>query len=143
MLSEIEELTRRAKAEHLGNEIALLSAHITVATARLLDLIREFDALGGWGNGFLSCAHWLNWRVGVGLHAAREQVRTARALAQLPRIAEAFSRGLVSYSKVRALTRVATPDVEERLLTFATHGTASQVEQIAGAWRRVDRAAEV
>jgi hypothetical protein len=139
---EIDELTRRAEAERLGNEIALLSAHITVATARLLDLIREFDALAGWANGFLSCAHWLNYRVGIGLHAAREQVRTARALAHLPRIAEAFARGTVSYSKVRALTRVATPEVEERLLTFATHGTASHVEQLASAWRQVDRTAE-
>ena len=139
---EMDELTRRVEAERLGNEIAVLSAHTTVATARLLELIREFDALGGWGNGFLSCAHWLNYRVGVGLHAAREQVRTARALAQLPRIAEAFAHGVVSYSKVRALTRVATPEIEERLLTFATHGTAAHVERIAAAWRRVDRAAE-
>jgi hypothetical protein len=113
-----------------------------VATARLLDLIRDFDALCGWGNGFLSCAHWLNYRVGIGLHAAREQVRTARALGQLPHIAEAFARGTISYSKVRALTRVATPATEERLLTFATHGTAAHVERLAAAWRRVDRAAE-
>ena len=108
----------------------------------LLDLIREFDALGGWANGFLSCAHWLNYRVGVGLHAARDQVRTARALPQLPLIAEAFARGAVSYSKVRALTRVATSETEQRLLNVAIHGTAAHVEAVVGAWRRVDRAAE-
>ena len=142
MLIAMDERARLQETERLGNEIALLSAHITVATARLLELIREFDALGGWSNGFLSCAHWLNYRVGVGLHAAREQVRTARALAQLPLIAEAFARGTVSYSKVRALTRVATPEVEARLLTVAQHGTAAHVERVAAAWRRVDRAAE-
>ena len=76
MLVEMDDIARRARAEELGNEIAVLSAHITVATARQLELIREFDALGGWANGFLSCAHWLNYRVGVGLHAAAS--RSAR-----------------------------------------------------------------
>jgi hypothetical protein len=112
MIIEMDEVVRRAETERLGDEIARLSAHITVATARLLALIAEFDALNGWGNGFLSCAHWLNYRVGLGLHAAREQVRTARALARLPRIADAFAHGAVSYSKVRALTRVATAETE-------------------------------
>jgi hypothetical protein len=69
-------------------------------------------------------------------------VRAARALANLPLIAEAFAQGKVSYSKVRALTRVATPETEERLLTFATHGTAAHVERLASAWRRVDGTAE-
>lgn len=142
MIIEMDEMVRRAETERLGDEIARLSAHITVATARLLTLIAEFDVLGGWGNGFLSCAHWLNYRVGLGLHAAREQVRTARALAHLPRIADALARGAVSYSKVRALTRVATAETEERLLTLATHGTAAHVESIVSAWRRVDRTAE-
>src|SRR5207249_2260194 len=97
--------------ERLGDEIAELSAHLDAATARLLDLIREFDARGGWGNGsgFRSCAHWLTWRVGLNPGAARERVRVARALGTLPRLAEALARGELSYSKVRALTRVATP----------------------------------
>src|SRR5574342_1023104 len=142
MVIGMDEMARRARAEELGTEIAVLSAHITVATARQLALIREFDALGGWANGFLSCAHWLNYRVGVGLHAAREQVRTARALPQLPLIAAAFARGAVSYSKVRALTRVTTPETEKRLLNVAIHGTAAHVEAVAGARRRGDRAAE-
>src|SRR5213593_4407980 len=51
--------------ERLGEEIAELAVHLDAATARLLDLIREFDARGGWGNGFRSCAHWLSWRVGL------------------------------------------------------------------------------
>jgi hypothetical protein len=100
--------------ERLGDEIALLSAHIEVATARLLDMIRDFDVRGGWGNGFLSCAHWLNWRLGLGLHTAREHVRVARALASLPLVAQAFAGGELSYSKVRAVTRVAIAETEER-----------------------------
>src|SRR6266850_795379 len=131
-----------AAAQRLGNEIAELSAHIEVATARLLNLIREFDALGGWNNGFKSCAEWLSWRVGLDLHAAYERVRVARALPNLPRIAETLARGELSYSKVRALTRVATPETEDRLLAFARCGTAAHVERLVRAWRRVDRNAE-
>jgi hypothetical protein len=108
----------------------------------LLDLIREFDSRGGWGNGFRSCAHWLSWRVGLDLGAAREKVRVARALGTLPRLAKALGRGELSYAKVRALTRVATPQTEERLLAVGRAGTAEHVERIVRGWRRVDRAAE-
>jgi hypothetical protein len=66
--------------DRLGDEIAELSAHLDAATARLLDLIREFDAREGWNAGFRSCAAWLSWRVGLDLGAARERVRVARAL---------------------------------------------------------------
>jgi hypothetical protein len=105
-----------AELDRLGDEIAELSAHLEAATARLLDLIREFDARGGWSNGFRSCAHWLSWRIGLNLGAAREKVRVARALATLPLLAQALARGELSYAKVRALTRVATPETEKRLL---------------------------
>src|SRR5262250_1223119 len=128
--------------ERLGDEIAEFAAHLDAATARLLDLIREFDARGGWGNGFSSCAHWLAWRVGLELGAAREHVRVARALESLPRLKEALARGELSYSKVRALTRVATPETEERLLAVGRAGTACHVERIVRAWRRIDRIAE-
>ena len=130
-------------AQRLGNEIAELSAHIEVATARQLNLIREFDALAGWAAaGAKSCAEWLSWRVGLELNAAYERVRVARALPNLPLVSAAFARGEISYSKVRAVTRVATPHTEERLLNFARCGTAAHVERLVRAWRRVDRNAE-
>ena len=131
-----------AELERLGDQIAELSAHLDAASARLLDLIREFDARGGWGNGFSSCAAWLTWRVGLEPGAAREHVRVARALGTLPLLAQALARGELSYSKVRALTRVATPDAEERLLAVGRAGTAEHVERIVRGWRRVDRIAE-
>jgi uncharacterized protein DUF222/HNH endonuclease len=131
-----------AEMDRLGDEIAELSAHLEAATARLLDRIREFDARGGWGNGFRSCAHWLSWRVGLDPGAAREKVRVARALGTLPLLAAALARGELSYAKVRALTRVATPETEERLLKVGRAGTAAHVEQIVRGWRRVDRKAE-
>jgi hypothetical protein len=129
--------------ERLGDEIAELAAHLDAATARLLDLVRDFDARGGWGNGFRSCAEWLTWRIGLAPGAAREHVRVARALGSLPRLADALARGELSYSKVRALTRVATSDTEERLLKVGTAGTAAHVERIVRAWRYVDRKAEI
>src|SRR5947207_2004165 len=131
-----------AELERLGDEIAVLSAHLDAATAHLLDLIREFDARAGWNTGFRSCAEWLSWRVGLDRGAARERVRVARALGTLPRLARALARGELSYSKVRALTRVATPDTEERLLAVGRAGTAEHVERIVRGWRRVDRNAE-
>jgi hypothetical protein len=119
-----------AELDRLGDEIAVQSAHLEAATARLLDLIREFDARGGWNTGFRSCAAWLSWRVGLDLGAARERVRVARALATLPRLARALARGELSYAKVRALTRVATAETEERLLAVGRAGTACHVERI-------------
>ncbi len=131
-----------AEMDRLGNEIAELSAHLDAATAHLLDLIREFDARGGWNHGFRTCAHWLSWRVGMDLGAARERVRVAHALGSLPRLADALARGELSYAKVRALTRVATPETEERLLAVGKVGTACHVERIVRGWRRVDALAE-
>ena len=128
--------------DRLGDEIAELSVHLEAATARLLDLIREFDAHGGWGNGFRSCADWLSWRVGLDPGAARERVRVARALGTLPLLARALARGELSYAKVRALTRVATPETEEQLLAFGRTGTAAHVERLVRGWRRMDRIAE-
>ena len=85
--------------DRLGDEIAELSAHLEAATERLLALIREFDARGGWNNGFASCAAWLSWRVGLDPGAARERIRVARALATLPSLADALGRGELSYAK--------------------------------------------
>ena len=134
-------LRRRDEAERLGNGIAELAARIQAATYELLVMIRAFDEREGW-SGFKSCAHWLNWRTGLALGAAREKVRVARALGDLPLLSDAMRHGRISYSKVRALTRVATPANERRLLHFAECAPASYVERLARAWCRVDRVEE-
>ena len=126
--------------EALGEQIAALAARIHAATYELLVLLREFDERTGWNSGFLSCAHWLHWRTGIDLGAAREKVRVAHALAGLPRISATMQRGSISYAKVRALTRIATPANETALLTAAQAGTAAHVERLVRAWRRVDDA---
>ena len=123
----------------LGEAIAELAARLHAATYELLVMLRDFDAQKGWNNGFLSCAHWLNWRTGIDLGAAREKVRVARALPGLPLISNALQRGAVSYAKVRAITRVATPETEQKFLDVALAGTASHVDRIVSGWRRVDR----
>src|SRR5262245_30258841 len=138
----IARLDRAAELARLGDEIATLSAHLEAATARLLDLIREFDALGGWKDGYASCARWLAWRGGIDAGTARERVRVARALGSLPHLARAFSRGELSYAKVRALTRIARPETEERLMNVAMAATAHHVERIVRGWRRVDSKVE-
>ena len=130
-----------SSVDTLGDRIAELAAGIQAATGELLGLLREFDARNGW-EGFASCAEWLSWRTGLAPGAAREHVRVARALGELPRLRDALRRGAVSYSKVRAVTRVATPETEQALLDVALAGTEAHVEQIVRTWRRVDRAAE-
>ncbi len=127
--------------EVLGNRIAEAAACIQAATYELLVLIRQFDERAGW-DGFASCAHWLSWRIGLAPGPAREHVRVARALADLPLLSAAMQHGQVSYSKVRAVTRVSTPETEQDLLDLALAGTAAHVEQVVRSWRRVDRAAE-
>jgi hypothetical protein len=128
-----------ASIEQLADAIAELAARLHAATYELLVLLRRFDDRHGWNNGFLSCALWLSWSTGIDLGAAREKVRVARALAHLPRISAAMACGELSYAKVRAITRIATPPQEEKLLDVARAGTAAQVERIVRAWRRVDR----
>lgn len=123
----------------LGEAIAELSARLHAATYQLLVMLRQFDDGAGWSSGFQSCAHWLHWRTGIDLGAAREKVRVAHALEVLPVISGAMERGELSYAKVRALTRIATPDNERQLLDVALAGTAAHVERIVRAWRRVDR----
>jgi len=127
-----------APTELVGEQIAVLAARLHAVTYELLVLLREFDHRFGWNSGFLSCAHWLHWRTGINLGAAREKVRVAHALAALPRISATMRRGAISYAKVRGLTRGATPENEASLLDFARAGTAAQTERLVRAWRRVD-----
>lgn len=123
----------------LGESIAALATRIHAATYELLVMLVDFDERQGWNTGFLSCAHWLHWRTSVDLGAAREKVRVARALPSLPLVSAEMRRGRLSYAKVRALTRVATPDNEQALVDLALAGTCTQVERVARAWRRVDQ----
>ena len=129
--------------EALADEITTLAGHLNAAQHRFLKLLDEFDRHQGWaGPGVRSLAHWLNWKCGIGDLAAREKVRVARALRDLPKIDAAFERGEVSYSKVRAMTRAATPKNEAQLLNIARHGTAEHMERLVRVYRRARQRAE-
>ncbi len=130
----------RQEVDQLADDIAVLAARIDAATHQLLAHIRRFDEAKGWARqGALSCAHWLSWRIGIDLPAAREKVRAARALAALPKIDAALARGELSYSKVRAMTRVAGAHNEELLLDMAKVATGAQMEKVVRGLRRVLR----
>ena len=104
----------------LEAQITELAGHLNAANHRWLVLIAEFDRRNGWSDGATqSCAHWLSWKCGLDLGAAREKVRVARAIESLPQISAAMANGRLSYSKARALTRVATPATEDVLLNVA------------------------
>ena len=138
----IDKETGMSAKERMGEEIATLAARIDAATYELLVLIRRFDEEEGWNCGFLNCARWLTWRIGLAPSAAREKVRVARALGDLPLMSEAMKRGELSYSKVRALTRVARPETEKELVELGRAGTAAHIERVVRAWRRIDRSVE-
>jgi hypothetical protein len=129
--------------EDLGQEIAELAARLDAATHRLLTCIRQFDEQSTWAErGAVSCAHWLSWRIGLDLATAREKVRVARALGTLPAIDGALASGKLSYAKVRALSRVATPDNEATLLEMALYATGAQLERICRSFRNAQMADE-
>jgi len=128
----------------LAAQITELAGHLNAAQYRWLCLIAEFDRRQGWSDGATqSCAHWLNWQCGIDLGAAREKVRVAHALTKLPQIAAAMARGVLSYSKARALTRVACAQTETYFLEIALHGTAAHVEKLVQGYRRAKEAAEL
>ena len=131
--------------DRLGREITELAAHIHAATCRWLGLVAEFDRRSGWAQwGCKGCAQFLSWRCAIAPGAAREHVRVARRLQELPLIRAAFAEGRLSYSKVRALTRVENVEHEDGLLSLARHSTAAQLERMVRAYRGVvvaDRAA--
>ena len=127
----------------LAGSVATLAAHIHAATYRLLVLIAELDRRELWATqGAMSCAQWLSWACGIDAHTAREKVRVARALEELPLLSASLSRGELGYSKARALTRVATSDNEAYLLEIGLHGTAAHVEKFARLYRQATRANE-
>ena len=126
-----------APTDWLEREIGELSAHIAAAMCRWLELVAEFDrrrAHEAWG--FHSCGAWVAWRCAIDPRSAREHVRVARALEGLEQVRECFGRGELSYSKVRAITRIATPQIEAELLEMARWATASQLERLVRGYRR-------
>ena len=124
--------------ESLGERIAEQAAHLDAALHRLLTDLRTFDRGGGWhAQGARSCAHWLSWRVGWGLGTAREHLRVADRLADLPLLDDALRCGEVSYSKIRAITRVATLENEAALLEIARHSSGHQLETVCRKYRAV------
>ena len=126
--------------EALDSEIVALSHRMTTQEYEFLMLLCAFDERGGWLKwGSASCAEWLHWRCDLSLSAAREKVRVARALKTLAFISQAFEAGLLSYSKVRALTRVANPGNEAELLSYASNVSAALVEQYCQQLRNVNR----
>lgn len=117
--------------ERVEAELCTLAGQIAAATCRFLTLLADFDAREGWaGWNVRSCAHWLSWRCGMDLRTAREHVRVARALGGLPLTRDAFAEGRLSYSKVRAVARVATTETEADLVDAALHAPAAHLERL-------------
>ena len=127
--------------ERLEAQICELAGHLTAATCRFLILLGDFDDRRGWASwDFPSCGAWLSWKCQMASGTAREHVRVARALRSLPVIRGEFGAGRLSYAKVRALTRIATPSTDAGLAEIAGPMTGNQLERFARAHRTVTRA---
>jgi hypothetical protein len=125
---------RKTMSEDVGHRIEALAAQINASTAELVELSAEYDDVGGWlGVGLRSCAHWLSIHTGVDVWTGAEMVRTGHALRELPRIADAFAQGRLSFDKVRKVTRVAVPDDEEVWLEVALNASGGQLSRICRA----------
>jgi hypothetical protein len=119
-----------ASIDELDRNILKLCSRINTATYELLILVREFDERVGWLKwGMQNCAEWLAWRCDFSMTTALEKVRVAHALKSLPLTSQEFASGKLSYSKVRALTRVANRSNEEVLVEFALRSTAVHVAE--------------
>jgi hypothetical protein len=139
-----ERAARIQSLQDLEDQITELVGHLNAANYRFLKLLAEFDRRNGWIEVCAqTCAHWLNWKCGIAIGAAREKVRTARALESLPLISAAMERGELSYCKVRAITRIASPATEADLLMIAQYGTGYHVEKLVRLYRRCQEAEEV
>ena len=134
---------RVTRIDALADELCRLAAHLAAAEYRWLRLLAEFDEAGGWAQqGARTCAAWLSWACGISPGTAREKVRVAQALPSLPKVCESFAAGRLSYSKVRAITRVATPENEELLVQYGESATAAHLEKVLRGYRHVRRLEE-
>ena len=138
--SPIANPVTKRKIDDLEEEIISLSKHMNQDEYRFLVMVREFDIRQGWrAYQFNNCAEWLNMKCGISPGTAREKVRVALALLDLPQCSEGFAKGELSYSKVRAMTRAATVLNEEKLVDYALKATAHQVEEHCRRLRNADR----
>jgi hypothetical protein len=135
-MAKLTELT----LSDLTDELAAHAAHMSAGMCRYLDLVAECDRRGTAASGWSSTAEWLAWRCGLNPRSAREHVRVARALEEVPLIHAAFGKGELSYAKVRSLTRAHRPDREDEFLRLAEVLTASQLDRALRAYRRVTTA---
>jgi hypothetical protein len=119
------------------DEVTTWAGRMAAGEAQLLLYVGELDARNAWsGGGVLSCVHWLSWRCGMGAKVASDRVRIARALRTLPKTFAAFAAGQVSFTQVRAITRVAVPEDEAKYLGIAKAATGQQLERLVRGIRR-------
>ena len=122
----------------LRRAVTRMAGHINHADWRFIKLIAAMDRRRGWDErGYCNLGNWLDHRCGLGPCAARERIRIGRALARLPRIDAAFRDGILSYSKVRAITRVANRENEAMLLAVAGRSSAAELESLVRSHERV------
>lgn len=98
-----------------------------------LGALARFDRSQGWAvDGQLSCVDWLCWRARMARATAYEKLQVAHELSRRPLMAQAFGEARVSYSVVRAMSRMEHPDpeVDAALIELGRAGTVADVERM-------------
>lgn len=135
----MQTLAYHRSIDQLEESLLSLAKRRNQVEYEFLKAVQEFEIRQGWRLWHMNnCAEWLNLKCGIVLGTAREKVRVALALFNLPKCSEAMARGKLSYSNVRSLTRVATPENEAELVDFAVFATADQVQRYCRRNRRGD-----
>ena len=127
--------TRPRASPSLTDQLEAVVATWAQSHCDLVALAAEFADSPEWIlTGSPTAAHWLAIIADVEPCTAREWIRIGRRLGELPAIADAFRTRAISYSKVRTLTRLATPENEHELLRIATTTTAADLGRALAAW---------
>ncbi len=80
--------------------------------------------------GFASFAEYVERRLGFDARTTRERLRVARALESLPEVRKVLASGERSWSAVREITRVATPENEAVWVARTERMTVRQIEHL-------------
>jgi len=123
--------------EELLNEVIRFAAFLNVVNWHFINMLAEFDRRGLWrSGGYSSLVNWLDHRCGMAPGAARARIRVARKLKDMTLISQAFEKGEISYSKVRAITRVANRETEATLLKMAARCSAAELESLVSTYEK-------
>jgi hypothetical protein len=129
--------TWKTSTEQLRHDISKVSREIAALTGRMIELMGELGRREGFrDDGATSLDTWAAEHCGVSLPTARAWSHVAERLDDLPRLAEALSRGEVTFDKVRTVVDTAKPESDEELRDMARCSSVGDLAAFVRATKR-------